>query len=759
MSLLGNRVRRIEDPTMLTTGGTYVDDIRLDGAAVAVYVRSPVAHAAIESIDTADALASPGVLAVVVGSDLDLGTVPNVVGGFPPAAARPLLAVGRVRFVGEPVAVVVAEHLHQATDAAEAVVVDYDPLTAVVTLDQAQTDEVLLFDEVGTNVVANLPAGPEPADFSGCDVVVRQRIVNQRVAAVPIEARAAAARWDGDRLLHYASSQGAGVVRDHIAQVYGIDADRVRVVTPDVGGGFGAKGFPHPEELLIPELARRAGRPVRWSETRTENLMAMLHGRGQEQNVEIGGSRDGRITAWRITVRQDAGAYPSIGAALPGLGFMMLTGTYDLDNVEFSSTSLVTNTTPMGAFRGAGRPEAAAAVERAVDLFAAEVGIDPAEVRRRNLLAPFSEPHRTPVGTVYDVGDYVGALDRVLDAAGYDELRTEQAERRQRGDRRVLGIGLACYVEITAMGGPAGSSEFGDVELRPDGSVVARTGSTPYGQGHDTTWAMIISDRLGVPIDRISVVHGDTDLIPSANVTGGSRSVQVAGSAMHDAADRLASGASAIAAQLLEAAEPDVTLDPSTGRFHVVGTPARSVGWSEVAAGAPEPLRGLSEFTQAAPSFPFGAHCAVVEVDLDTGAATLLRMVAVDDCGTIVNPLLADGQVHGGLAQGIAQALYEEVGHDPDGNLLTANLADYRAVSAAELPMFERVEMVTPTPNNPLGAKGIGESATIGSTPAVQNAVVDALSHLGVRHIDMPCTPERVWRALRAADRAGHADP
>ncbi len=751
MSLLGNRVRRIEDQAMLTAGGTYVDDLRLDGAAVAVFVRSPIAHGLIESIDPADALASPGVLAVVVGSDLDLGTVPNPVGGCPAEAGRPLLAVGRVRFVGEPVAVVVADHLHQATDAAEQVVVEYDPLPPVITLDQAASDEVLLFDEVGTNVVSSFPTAPGTADFSGCDVVVTQRIVNQRVAAAPIEARAAASRWDGDRLLHYASSQGAGVVKSHITEVYGIDHDLVRVVTPDVGGGFGAKGFPHPEELLIPDLARRVGRPVRWAETRTENLMAMLHGRGQEQNIQIGGTRDGDITAWRIAVRQDAGAYPSIGAALPGLGFFMLTGTYDLDNVEFSSTSLATNTTPMGAFRGAGRPEAAAAIERAVDLFAAEVGIDPAEVRRRNLVAPFSEPYHTAVGTVYDVGDYPGALERVLEAAGYDDLRAEQAERRQRGDRRVLGIGLATYVEITAIGGPEGSNEFGEIELRSDGSLVARTGSTPYGQGHDTTWAMIISDRLGIPIDRIEVVHGDTDLIPTDNVTGGSRSVQIAGSAMHDAAGRLADRAEAIAARLLEAAEADVTLDASTGRFHVVGTPARSVGWTEIADATDEPLSGLSQFTQAAPSFPFGAHCAVVEVDLDTGATTLVRLVAVDDCGSIINPLLAEGQVHGGLAQGIAQALFEQVSHDGDGNLLTANLADYTAVSAAELPMFERVEMQTPTPNNPLGAKGIGESATIGSTPAVQNAVVDAVSHLGVRHIDMPCTPERVWEAVRAA--------
>jgi carbon-monoxide dehydrogenase large subunit len=569
-------------------------------------------------------------------------------------------------------------------------------------------------------------------------------MVNQRLAPSPIEGRAAVAWWGDDgRLTQYQSCQGAHPVRTSLAELYGLDPTDVRVVVPDVGGSFGAKAGSTPELLLLGELARRVGRPVRWFETRTENMIAMGHGRGQIQQVTIGGNRDGRITAYRLEVLQDAGAYPGMGAVLPWMTRMMTSGVYDLDNVEFSSTSVVTTTTPLVAYRGAGRPEAAAALERAVDLFATEIGLDPADVRRTNVVPPDAFPYTTATGTEYDCGDYARALDLVLDAAGYDDLRAEQQRRRDAGDPVVLGIGLAVYVEVTG-----GGVEYGEVELRPDGTVLVKTGSTPYGQGHDTAWAMLVSDQLGIPMDRIDVVHGDTDVIASSAITGGSRSVQIAGAAVHDAAGKLLEVARQRAADLLEAAHQDVVLDEAEGRFHVAGTPSISLGWDELAVEGADPLTGLSDVADSKTTFPFGAHVAVVEVDTETGSTRLVRLVAVDDAGRILNPMLAEGQVHGGLAQGAAQALYEEVRFDDDGNPLTSNFADYAVVSAPELPMFERVMMETPTPLNALGAKGIGESGTIGATPAVHNAVIDALSHLGVRHIDMPVTPEKVWRAL-----------
>ncbi|MCB0993594.1 MAG: xanthine dehydrogenase family protein molybdopterin-binding subunit [Acidimicrobiales bacterium] len=752
VSLLGNRVLRTEDPAFLTVGGRYVGDIAPDGVATVVFVRSTMAHARVESIDTADAAAMPGVIAVVTAADLGNPVMPPPFPGIGEGFTRHLLATDTVRFVGEPVAAVIAETAAQATDAAEQVWVDYDPLPVVVDPEAALESSVLVHEGPGTNVCGAFPSMPGEADFSGCEVVVEERFVNQRVAAAPIEPRVAVSVWGADgRLEHWASSQGPHVVQRILCQVYELPPESVRVITPDVGGGFGAKGFPQAEELVLPALARAAGRPVRWAETRTENLLAMGHGRGQVQRVRIGGTRDGQITALRNEVVQEAGAYPSLGSVLTGGTMMMLTGTYLIPNAEFTSTSVVTNTAPTVAYRGAGRPEAAAAIERAVDVFAGEIGMDPAEVRRRNLLPRFMEPHTTPTYTVYDCGDYPAALERVLEAAGYDDLRAEQRRRRDAGDPKLLGIGLACYVEVTAMGGGEGGiTEYGSVELRPDGTIRAVTGSTPYGQGHRTTWAMIIADKLGVALEDIEVVHGDTDAVPSGGLTGGSRSVQIAGSAMADASDKLVEAARSVAAGLLEAADADVVLDTESGRFHVVGTPAVGIDWKAIAGAAPteQPLYGLSDFGQARPSFPFGAHCAVVEVDSETGAATLVRHVAVDDCGTIINPLLAEGQVHGGLAQGAAQALLEEVRYDDDGNLITANFTDYSVISAAELPSFERVELVTPSPLNPLGAKGIGESGTIGATPAVQNAVIDAVSHLGVRHIDMPCTAEKIWRAL-----------
>ncbi|MFT4988192.1 MAG: carbon-monoxide dehydrogenase large subunit [Acidimicrobiales bacterium] len=753
MSILGNRVVRTEDPRFLSGDSIYVADMKYPGAVHAVFVRSLMASATLGDIETSEAAAAPGVLGVFTATDLQLKRrTPR----FPidESAHQPVLAEGTVRYVGEPIAVVIAETVSQAVDAAELVFVDYEPLTAVVTVNESLAAAQLVHPAIEGNIAGALPIAPREIDFSECDVVVEQVVINNRVAGAPIEGRSAVADWTGERLLCWSSTQGAGVVLNNIVDLYGVDESDVHVRAVDIGGGFGAKGSPDGEELSLPALSRAVGRPVQWTETRSENMVNMVQGRAQQQTVRIGGTADGDITHYALHVVQDSGAYFDIGAVLPMLTMMMAPGTYDIPNLQYSSQSVFTNTTPVGAFRGAGRPEAAAAIERSVDLFAAEAGLSPEAVRRKNLLPAFNETHTNVFGAAYDCGDFPAALEMVLEASGYDELRAEQQRRRDAGERKVLGLGLASYVEITAIDfSGAGVSEYGRVELQPDGSVIAWTGSTPHGQGHETAWAMIIADQLGVPFDAVTVKFGDTDIVPTRNVTGGSRSAQVAGSAMVSASTYLVTSAMEHAATALEASVDDMIFDKAAGTFHVAGTPARSVSWAEVAVTAAAPLEGISDFVQQASTFPFGAHCSVVEVDLDTGGVTILRHVCVDDCGTILNPMLADGQVHGGVASGIAQALIEEVVFDSQGTPMTSNFTDYGIISPTELPSFERVPMVTPTPLNPLGAKGIGESGTIGSTPAVQNAVVDAVSHLGIRHIDMPCTAQRVWRAIDAAER------
>ncbi|MDE0605478.1 MAG: xanthine dehydrogenase family protein molybdopterin-binding subunit [bacterium] len=747
MSILGNEVRRVEDPRMLTDGGTYVADIPLEEAAHVVFVRSPIAHARLLSVETNDARAMPGVIDVVTGEDLDLPPRPPMAGDA--AMSRPLLATGKVRFVGESVAAVVAETVEQATDAAEAVWADYDPLPAVVDAETA-AEGPKLFDDAESNVSIALPPAVE-VDFSECEVVISHRVVNSKIYASPIEGRVAAAAWGEDgRLTCWSSTQGAHTAQGAIAGALGLDPSQVRVIIPDVGGGFGTKASPGAEECLLGWLARRTGRPVRWAETRTESLQSLGHSRAQFQTVTLGGTADGRFTHYRLDMLADAGAYPGVGALLPTFTGLMACGNYDIANVAWSATAVATNTTPVNAFRGAGRPEATAAIERAVDLFAAEIDMDPAEVRRRNYFAPDAFPLTTPTGAAYDSGDYQASLDAALEAAEYDGLRAEQAARRERGDHRLLGIGLATYVEVTAPMGPV-STETGSLELRPDGTVLARTGATPFGQGHVTTLTMVVADTLGIDMDQIEMIHGDTDEIPTSDISGGSRTAQIAGSALLDASEKLIEAARPRAADLLEAAPADVVLDSETGQFHVVGTPARSTSWADVAAADSETLFVENDFEQHGATFPFGTHLAVVEVDADTGEVTLERLVAVDDAGFLLNPLLAHGQIHGGLAAGAAQALMEEVHYDPDGNLLTSNFADYGVISTAELPSFEVHKSVTPTPRNPLGAKGIGESGTVGSTPAVQNAVVDALSHLGIRHLDMPASPEKVWTAIASS--------
>ena len=756
VSILGTRVVRTEDPGFLTRGAVYTDDVedeRLTGACHVFFVRSPVAHARINSIDASAAREAPGVIAVYTGADMaGLPTLPPMMPGLvSDRMNQPLLAGDVVRFVGEPVAVVVTEESYQGEDATELVDIDYDVLPAVVDVADARSGSPgLLFPEAGTNVAATFgdPASFDTSLFDGCEAVVSRTIENQRVAPAPMETRAAAAVWGGDgRLTAWIPNQGAQGTRAALAAMLGIGQEKVRIITPDVGGAFGAKFGADPEHGLVCWAAQRLGRPARWAETRNENLLAMTHGRAQRQTVTIGGRRDGTVTAYRLEILQDCGAYPKIGAILPSLTVLMTPGPYAFGKAEAAGVSVVTNTTPIGAYRGAGRPEATAAVERAIDLFAAEIGMDPAEVRRKNLLPAFSEPHTTAFGAVYDSGNYAAALDKALAAADYAGLREDQAKRRAAGDAVQLGIGLACYVEITGAGTEAGNpTENGTVEVHPDGTATILTGTSPHGQGHSTVWAMLASDELGIPIDKITVQWGDTDLIPEGGGTGGSRSLQQGGAAVRQASLELIGVARERAARQLEVSPADLVFDTGRSEFTVAGDPDASVPLARLAE--TERLMVRSVFSAPGPTFPFGAHLAVVEVDTETGKVGLRRVVTVDDAGTVVNPLLAEGQRHGGIAQGAAQAFLEEVVYDADGNPLTATFADYPFLSATEVPSFELADMATPTTYNPLGAKGIGEAGTIGATPAVQNAVIDAVSHLGVRHIDMPTSPQRVWRAL-----------
>src|SRR5215207_241411 len=749
---------RREDPPLVTGAAAYCDDLAPPGALHAVFVRAPLAHGRILATDPAPAAAMPGVAGVWTDAELDLPPMPA--GDAPDAMARPVLASGTVRFLGEAVAVVVAGTRAQAMDAAEAVDVDYEPLEVLTDPAAAlATDAPRLFGE-GSNL-ARERRWPEPSRaLEGAEVVVRGRFVNQRVAPAPIEPNAAVAVPDpeGDGLTLYAPCQAPFWTRDTVAEVLGMDPGRLRVVVPAVGGAFGARIHTYPEQVAVAALARRLGRPVRYVESRSETMLAMTHGRAQVQEVELAATRDGRITGLRARLLADGGAYPADAPSMPSSTRYMASGVYRIAKVEVAWACAVTNTTPVAAYRGAGRPEATAMVERAVDLLAARLGLDPVEVRRRNLIPARAFPYTTATRARYDSGDYQQALDLVLEAAGYDALRTSQARRRQRGDVRQLGVGLSLYVEVTGFG-----SEYGEVEVGPGGRVTARTGVSPHGQGHETAFARLVAGTLGVDPGEVTVVHSDTAALPRGEGTMGSRSLQVGGSAVAEAAGLVLDKARALAAHLLEAPAEDVALFPGEG-LGVTGAPETALGWAELAAAAADSARRLPgmgpgleaavDFEPERSTFPFGAHLAVCEVDTETGLARLLRHVAVDDSGRILNPVLAEGQVHGGIAQGVAQALFEEVRYDEDGNCLNGSLASYAMPAAADLPAFETERTQTPTPLNPLGVKGIGESGTVGATPAVQNAVIDALAHLGVTHIDMPLTPERVWRAIRDAGAA-----
>ncbi|MEX2658225.1 MAG: xanthine dehydrogenase family protein molybdopterin-binding subunit [Acidimicrobiales bacterium] len=755
-SILGTSVLRVEDPDLLTGRGRYVDDLRIDGVLHLAFVRSPYAHAEIRDVDVDEARGMPGVVAVLTAADLAVDPH-HAFAVLNEACARPPLADGKVRFAGEAVAVVVAETRAQAVDATEAVVVEYEPLDAVVDMEAALAPGApLQFEELGSNLAAGRHGGDHGDPLEGADVVVRGRFENQRVAVAPLEGNAIAIvpgdDGHGHQLTVHVSTQMPHGFGHLVGEVFGIDRKTVRVITPHVGGAFGGKAGIVAEHSVAIAAARLLERPVKWVETRSENMVSMPHGRGQVQYIEMGFTRAGDITGLRCRVIGDAGAYAGFGGGLAmGPTRSMAQGVYRIPKIGYDVAIALTNTTPMGAFRGAGRPEAAAFLERIVDMAADELDIDPVELRRRNLLQPDDFPYTTLMGTVYDSGDYQAALDEALRVAGYEELRAEQAERRARGDRTVLGIGVSVYVEVTAGGG---SSEFGSVEIGDGGGATIMVGTSGHGQGHETSFAMLVSDRLGIPLERITFVQSDTARVPRGGGTGGSRSLQIGGSAVSEAAVGVLERGRQLAADRLEASVEDIVLTDD-GRLGVAGVPASALSWADLATTAAsdgDPLVVTFDFTQEGATFPFGAHVSVVEVDLDTGRVEPLRHIAVDDCGRILNPLIVTGQQHGGIAQGMAQALWEGYAYDADGNPLTSTLAEYAMPSAAEMPSFEASNTETPTPLNPLGAKGIGESGTIGSTPAVQNAVVDALSQLGVRHVDMPCTSERVWRAVRDAE-------
>jgi aerobic carbon-monoxide dehydrogenase large subunit len=761
---LGARTRRREDPRLITGTGTYLDDLKLPGLTHLVFIRSYLPHAVVASVDVAAARSAPGVLAVVTADELE-GAPSFPVSG--PRGSRlperPLLNAGKVCFAGDLIGFVIAETREQARDAADLITVDLEALPVVVDpLAAADAKTPIIHDALATNVADESSRlwGDVEAAFGGAHRVVRARIRNQRLAGVPIEPRGVAAvanQWEPSVTVWSATQIPHGV-RDGVAAFLDLPQSAVRVIAPEVGGGFGAKLSVYPEELLVAWAALRVGRPVKWIEDRSEHLQATTHGRDQIHDAELAVNADGTLRGLRVRLTADLGAYP-MGVGLPRLTRRLLSGCYRLPALQVDIRSIYTNKTPIAAYRGAGRPEAIFLIERMMDLAARELGIDPAEIRRRNLLAPFDEPILTVAGELYDSGNYPAVLARALAVGGYEALRAEQAEAKKAG--RLMGIGVASYVEMAGFGPEGDLFESATVRANADGTVTVVTGTSPQGQGHETAWAQLVCAELGVAMDRVVVKHGDTATVPVGVGTFGSRSAAVGGTAVHLAASDVREKARRLAAQLLEAAAADIVVND--GQWQVRGVPGRAVTFAEIASaaygsGRPKEMEaGLESTRYFQPPgmvFPFGAHLAVVEVDAETGSVGLRRYVSVDDCGRILNPLLVEGQVHGGLAQGIAQALYEEVAYGADGSLLSGNLTTYMIPTASDLPSFTLDRTITPSPVNPLGVKGVGESATIGSTPTVVNAVLDALAPLGVKEIDPPCTPEKVWRAIERA-RAG----
>ena len=786
-SVLGGVVKRREDPALIRGRGLYVDDVRLPGMVHAAFVRSPFAHARITSIDASAALAMDGVHAVYTIDDVrHLGPL---LAQVPIGKLRPLLADGTVKHMGEAVAMVVADSRYLARDAADAVFVDYEPLPVAADLTLAASDQVKVHDDLESNVILTWEGGPwgNPDGIAETkeaiaaakardDVVgVSIEMVNQRLLPTAIEPRAVVADWNEgyQRFTLYSSSQIIHAVAGAVAKTFGLPSNAVRGIAPEVGGGFGCKLNVYNDEILVCFASQQLGRPVKWNETRREAANSTIQGRGWVATATITGTRDGEVLGYELEGLCDMGAYTqNFTVAIPFLGVFVGSGQYRFPTY-MKLDCVTTHTMTTDAYRGAGRPEAAYYLERILDAYAREIGMDPAEVRKRNYIPPEAFPGAvSPIGFAMDTGEYAMNLDALLEVAGYEGLKADRD--RMRAEGRLVGLGLATYVEVCGFG-PSGLvdlgfswSEYGMpsafngsglVRVNPDGSATVIIGTGPSGQGHQTTWAQIVSDQLGIPVDRVRVTHGDTAESPMGIGTFGSRSAAVDGAATYQAAQQVREKAAKIAAHLLEAAEEDIRF--ADGGAHVAGSPDTAVDWSELATVAYQPHRlpeglagGLeahSVFSPANATWPFGSHLALVEVDPDTGDVSILRYVAMDDCGNVINPMIVDGQVHGGIAQGIGQAMFEDAIYDADGNLLSASLIDYPLPTAGDLPGFELHRTVTPTDVNPLGVKGIGEAGTIGSAQTIVNAVVDALSPLGVTHVDMPLRPRRIWQAINDA--------
>ena len=778
--LIGERVKRREDPRLIQGLATYVDDLKLPGMLHLAFRRADIAHGVIRRIDTGAAAAMEGVELVLTGAELAEHLGPMPIGTPFPAPDHYSLAVDRVRYVGEPVAVVAATDRYLARDAADAIEVEYDELPAVVDPEAAMADGSAMLHEGfernvavasywgGTGVNAET-AQPEDdsaveAAFAEADVVISQRMLNQRLAPNAMEPRGVVARYEtaGDFLTIWSATQNPHILRTLAAGMLGLGEHQVRAIAPEVGGGFGCKINIYGEEYAAAALSRLTGAPVKWIEDRTEAFLATTHGRDILGDVEIAAKRDGAILALRAKLLADIGAYEVLLTALiPTLTGMMMNGVYRIPVVRHELTEVFTNKTPTDAYRGAGRPEGLYFVERAVDMLARELELDPAEIRRRNFIPAAEFPFPTQSGLIYDSGDYEAALDKALAAADWEGLKAERDAARAEG--RIVGVGMAFYVEVCGLGPssvvPTGGWEHSGVTIERGGKVSATTGASPHGQGNETTFAQMLADHFSIPIEDIAILHGDTGVVKQGIGTFGSRSQAVGGAALMLAAGKAGDKMKRFAAALM--ADQEVSPDDlvfENGRIQVAGAPEVSRSFAEVAdyAYVPVPLPaglepGLSEeafFEPENNTYPFGCHISMVEIDRDTGEPRLLRLVAVDDCGNVINPLIVEGQVHGGLAQGIGQAMFEEVVYDEDGQPLTASFMDYVMPRAADLPAFELDRTITPTPVNPLGAKGVGEAGTIGASPCVVNAAVDALAPFGVRHVDMPLRPERLWRLI-----------
>ncbi|MDP8958519.1 MAG: xanthine dehydrogenase family protein molybdopterin-binding subunit [Actinomycetota bacterium] len=775
----GSPVRRLEDPRLITGQARYTDDIELPGTTHLVVVRSPYPHARITGIDTSAAEQMPGIVGVFTGRQMrEEGFGPIPCAWIVPEAGceapdHPPVAIDRVRYVGDAVAIVVAEDEYQARDAALAVIVDYEELPAVTDARRATEEGAPQLHQDRPGNLAfhwKVSGGDVESAFRQADVVVREQIINQRLVPNAMEPRSALARFDlaEGAVTLWATSQNPHIARFLLSLDTGIAEHKIRVISQEVGGGFGSKIPHYPEDSMVIFASKMVGRPVKWTETRSENYQATIHGRDHIQEVELAATRDGKVLGLRAKVWANMGAYlstagPGIPTILHGL---MLSGCYDIPNIHEDVYGVHTNTTPVDAYRGAGRPEATFMVERLMGKLAHEIGMDPVELRRKNFIAPFEEGHGVATGLVYDTGNYQGTLNKALELADYKSLRDEQAERRQRGE--LMGIGFSTYVEICGLGPSevAGAVGFGgglwesaNIRFHPTGKANVFVGVNPHGQGEETTFAQIIADEFGIPVDDVEVVHGDTDQTPMGWGTYGSRTTAVASGAIMGAVRKLKEKGKKVAAHLLEAAEEDIEFED--GRFFVRGSPDQSHTIQEVVLAATtawkypkdmEPGFEASAFFDPENFvYPFGAHIAVVDVDPDTGEVKLRRYIAVDDCGRIINPMIVEGQIQGGIVQGIGQALWESAVYDEDGNLMTGSMMDYALPKAEYFPPFELDKTVTPTHVNPLGVKGVGETGTIASTAAVYNAVMDAVAPLGVEKIDMPLSPDRVWRAIQSA--------